>query len=81
MRRLLLYVVTACTELIGGIPPVLWLHGRISAWALIPAAFAGWLFFKLLTLHAYPKRHYTAYALIYLIAVFLLPFFYSEERL
>jgi small multidrug resistance family-3 protein len=81
MRRLLLYLVTACTELIGGVPPVLWLHGRLPVWSLIPAALAGWLFYKLLTLHSDPKRFYAAYAFLYLVAMLLLPFFYGEEQL
>lgn len=66
----LLYLASFVTQMIGGLLPLMWLHHRVPAWTLIPAAMSAATFFMLLRLHEKPReRFYTIYAGIYLVAV------------
>lgn len=69
-RLYVLYFFTFVSEMVGGILPILWLHARITAEFLVPAAFAGAMFFYLLHRHDTPRQKaYTVYAALYLVAV------------
>jgi len=72
VKTLLLYVLTAITEIVGCYLPYLWLRKAGSPWLLLPAALSLCLFAWLLTLHpAAAGRVYAAYGGVY-IAVALL---------
>ena len=62
----LLFVVTACAEILGCYLPYLWLrHGR-SAWVLLPAAASLAAFAWLLTVHPQAAgRTYASYGGVY----------------
>ena len=66
VRTILLFVVTACAEIVGCYLPYLWLrHGR-SPWLLLPASGSLAAFAWLLTLHPTAAgRTYAAYGGIY----------------
>ena len=66
LSTVLLFVVTALTEIVGCYLPYLWLrHGR-SPWLLVPAALSLAIFAWLLTLHPTASgRVYAAYGGIY----------------
>lgn len=66
LRTVLLFVATACAEIIGCYLPYLWLrHGR-SAWLLVPAALSLGAFAWMLTLHPHAAgRTYAAYGGVY----------------
>lgn len=67
MKTLLLYIVTALTEIAGCYLPWLWLKGGRPVWLLIPAALSLALFAWLLTLHeAAAGRVYAAYGGAYI---------------
>jgi small multidrug resistance family-3 protein len=51
VRSVLLFVLTACAEIVGCYLPHLWLRHDRSAWLLIPAGASLALFAWLLTLH------------------------------
>jgi len=65
-KTLLLFVLTACAEIVGCFLPYLYLRGAASAWVLLPAAAALALFAWLLTLHPDAAgRTYAAYGGVY----------------
>ena len=66
IRTALLFVVTACAEIIGCYLPYLWLRQARPAWLLIPAAGSLAAFAWLLTLHhTAAGRTYAAYGGVY----------------
>ena len=66
IRTALLFVVTACAEIVGCYLPYLWLRQARPAWLLIPAAGSLAAFAWLLTLHPTAAgRTYAAYGGIY----------------
>lgn len=70
IRLYLLYFFTVLAQMVGGVLPLLWLHDRVTAISLIPAAVSGAIFFYLLRLHEAPRQQaYTVYAGLYLVAV------------
>ncbi len=70
IRLYLLYFVTFLAEMVGGVIPIFWLHHRVTAIFLVPAAIAGSIFFYLLHLHGAPRQKvYAVYAALYLVAV------------
>lgn len=72
IRLYFLYFLTFLAEMVGGVIPILWLHHRVTAIFLLPAAIAGSIFFYLLHRHDAPRQKvYTVYAAIYLAAVML----------
>lgn len=65
-KTVLLFVVTAVTEIVGCYLPWLWLRAGGSAWLLLPAAVSLLLFVWLLSLHpAATGRVYAAYGGVY----------------
>ena len=72
IRVYFLYFATFLTEMVGGIIPIFWLHHRLTAIFLLPAAIAASIFFYLLHRHEAPRQKvYTVYAALYLAAVML----------
>ena len=66
MKTLLLFVITACAEILGCYLPWLWLKKGGSPWLLLPAAASLALFAWLLTLHPDASgRIYAAYGGVY----------------
>lgn len=62
MKTLILYILTAFSEIIGCYLPYIWLKQNGSIWLLIPAAISLSIFAWLLTLHdAASGRVYVAY--------------------
>lgn len=67
LKTLLLFALTAITELTGCYLPYLWLTQGKSPWLLLPAAASLALFAWLLTLHpAAAGRVYAAYGGVYI---------------
>jgi small multidrug resistance family-3 protein len=64
----LLFVITACAEIVGCYLPYLFLRGRGSRWLLFPAAVSLAAFAWLLTLHPETPagRTYAAYGGVYI---------------
>lgn len=78
IRLYFLYFLTFLAEMVGGIIPIFWLHHRVTAIFLLPAAIAGSIFIYLLHRHEAPREKvYTVYAALYLAAVML--YFLSGE--
>ncbi|AOY94617.1 hypothetical protein BKK79_22085 [Cupriavidus sp. USMAA2-4] len=72
MKTVLLYLLTACAEIVGCYLPWLWLRQGASAWLLLPGALALAAFAWLLTLHpAASGRVYAAYGGIYIATAIL----------
>ncbi len=68
----LLFVLTACAEIVGCYLPYLWLRQDKSAWLLLPAAVSLALFAWLLTLHPTGAgRTYAAYGGLYVATALL----------
>jgi small multidrug resistance family-3 protein len=66
IRTFLLFVLTACAEIVGCYLPYLWLRKGAAAWLLIPAAASLGLFAWLLTFHPQAAgRTYAAYGGVY----------------
>lgn len=66
LHTLLLFVITACAEIVGCYLPWLWLKKGGSPWLLLPAAACLALFAWLLTLHPDASgRIYAAYGGVY----------------
>lgn len=69
LRTLLLFILTACAEIIGCYLPFLWLRQGASSWLLLPAAASLAIFAWLLTLHPQAAgRTYAAYGGVYVAA-------------
>ncbi len=67
LKTLLLYVLTAVTEIVGCYLPYLWLREGRSVWLLLPAAASLALFAWLLSLHpSAAGRVYAAYGGVYI---------------
>lgn len=67
LRTTLLFVLTACAEILGCYLPYLWLKENKSAWLLLPAAVSLAAFAWLLTLHpGAAARTYAAYGGVYI---------------
>jgi small multidrug resistance family-3 protein len=68
IRTALLFVVTACAEILGCYLPYLWLRREGSPWLVIPAAGSLTVFAWLLTLHPETAagRTYAAYGGVYI---------------
>lgn len=72
LKTLLLFILTACAEIVGCWLPYLWLRQGKSAWLLLPAALSLALFAWLLTLHpAASGRIYAAYGGVYIATALL----------
>jgi len=72
IRLYILYFFTVLAQMAGGVLPLLWLHHRVTAVFLIPAAIGVALFFYLLRRHKAPRQvAYTIYAAVYLLVVML----------
>lgn len=67
-RTLLLFVATACAEIVGCYLPYLWLRRGSSPWPLLPGALSLVAFAWLLSLHPTAAgRTYAAYGGVYVI--------------
>jgi small multidrug resistance family-3 protein len=67
IKTLLLFALTAVTEIVGCYLPYLWLKEGRSMWLLVPAAISLAVFAWLLTLHpAAAGRIYAAYGGVYI---------------
>lgn len=67
VHTILLFVLTACAEIVGCYLPYLWLRQERSAWLLVPGAVSLALFAWLLTLHPTAAgRTYAAYGGVYI---------------
>jgi small multidrug resistance family-3 protein len=67
LRTTLLFVLTACAEILGCYLPYLWLKENGSAWLLLPAAISLAAFAWLLSLHpGAAARTYAAYGGVYI---------------
>ena len=67
-RTLLLFVATACAEIVGCYLPYLWLRRGSSPWLLLPGALSLVAFAWLLSLHPTAAgRTYAAYGGVYVI--------------
>ncbi|WP_409521332.1 hypothetical protein [Massilia sp.] len=72
IRQYTFYFLTFLAEMVGGVIPIFWLHHRVTAIFLLPAAIAASIFFYLLHRHEAPRQKvYTVYAALYLAAVTL----------
>lgn len=66
LRTVVLFVLTACAEIIGCYLPYLWLRHGGTAWLLVPGAIGLAMFSYLLTLHPEAAgRTYAAYGGVY----------------
>ncbi len=66
LLTMLLFVVTACAEILGCYLPFLWLRRSGSPWLMVPAAASLAAFAWLLTLHPHAAgRTYAAYGGVY----------------
>ncbi len=66
VQTTLLFLTTACAEIIGCYLPYLWLRHGHSPWLLVPAAVSLGAFAWLLTLHPHAAgRTYAAYGGVY----------------
>ena len=75
-----LFIVTAIAEIVGCYLPYLWLKGRVSALALIPAALSLAAFAGLLSLHpGAAGRTYAAYGGVYVSALVWLWFINGQK--
>jgi small multidrug resistance family-3 protein len=71
-KTLLLFFITALTEIVGCFLPYYWLRKEGSIWLLIPAALSLAAFAWLLTLHpAASGRVYAAYGCVYVVTALL----------
>ncbi|WP_290923958.1 YnfA family protein [Halodesulfovibrio sp.] len=71
-KTLLLFFITALTEIVGCFLPYYWLRKDGSIWLLIPAALSLAAFAWLLTLHpAASGRVYAAYGCVYVVTALL----------
>jgi small multidrug resistance family-3 protein len=67
LRTTLLFVLTACAEILGCYLPYLWLKENGSAWLLLPAGASLAAFAWLLSLHpGAAARTYAAYGGVYI---------------
>lgn len=67
LRATLLFVLTACAEILGCYLPYLWLRQNKSPWLILPAGFSLAAFAWLLTLHPQAAgRTYAAYGGVYI---------------
>jgi len=72
MKTALLYLLTACAEIVGCYLPWLWLRQGATAWVLVPGALSLAAFAWLLTLHpAAAGRVYAAYGGVYIAVAIL----------
>ena len=72
LKTLLLFVITALTEIIGCYLPYLWLREGRSGWLLVPAALSLVVFAWLLSLHPTAAgRVYAAYGGVYIFVAIL----------
>ncbi|WP_416050783.1 YnfA family protein [Cupriavidus basilensis] len=72
MKTFVLYLITACAEILGCYFPYLWLRQGASAWLLVPGALSLALFAWLLSLHPDASgRVYAAYGGIYIAVAIL----------
>lgn len=68
LRATILFMLTACAEIVGCYLPYLWLRSNKSAWLLLPAAISFALFAWLLSLHpGAAARTYAAYGSVYIV--------------
>jgi len=72
MKTALLYLLTACAEIVGCYLPWLWLRQGATAWVLVPGALSLAAFAWLLSLHpAASGRVYAAYGGVYIAVAIL----------
>ncbi|HEV7617143.1 MAG TPA: YnfA family protein, partial [Burkholderiaceae bacterium] len=66
IKTVVLFILTAVSEIVGCYLPYLWLRQSASIWVLLPAAISLGLFVWLLSLHpAAAGRVYAAYGGVY----------------
>ncbi|KEA51568.1 membrane protein [Mangrovibacter sp. MFB070] len=72
LKAMLLFLLTALTEIVGCYLPYLWLREGKSAWLILPSAFSLAIFAWLLTLHPTASgRVYAAYGGVYIFVAIL----------
>jgi small multidrug resistance family-3 protein len=78
----MLFVVTACTEILGCYTVYLWLKADRARWWLVPGAVSLGLFTWLLTLHPSSSagRIYAAYGGVYIATAMLWQWFVEHQR-
>lgn len=71
-KTVMLFFVTALTEIVGCYLPYLWLNKNGSPWLLVPTALSLLAFIWLLTLHpAESGRVYAAYGGVYVVTALI----------
>jgi len=81
LRAGLLFVLTACAEIVGCYLPYLWLKAGKSAWLLLPSAASLALFAWLLMLHpGAAARTYAAYGGVYISVALLWLWLVENQR-
>ena len=81
LRAALLFVLTACAEILGCYLPYLWLKEGKSVWLLVPSAVSLAVFAWLLTLHpSAAARTYAAYGGVYIFVALLWLWLVENQR-
>ena len=81
LRAFLLFVLSACAEILGCYLSYLWLKAGKSAWLLLPSAASFALFAWLLTLHpGAAARTYAAYGGVYITVALLWLWLFENKR-
>lgn len=80
-KTILLFVATACAEIVGCYLPFLWLRKDKSAWLVLPGAASLALFAWLLSLHPTAAgRTYAAYGGVYVFVAVLWLWLVDSQR-
>ena len=81
LRATILFVLTACAEILGCYFPYLWLREGKSVWLLVPGAMSLAVFAWLLTLHpGAAARTYAAYGGVYVFIALLWLWLVEDHR-